>query len=75
MVQHFLQGQSLTRILPEESGDQVLGLSAHMSRIEHLDLRDSLVSFIVGLGFEWRFSHQKLVGENSETPEINLEIK
>merc|ERR1719192_1047785 len=45
-----------------------------MRRILHLHSGDSLVSFIVRLRFEWRFPHEKLVGEDSQTPEVNLVI-
>jgi len=45
-----------------------------MSGILDVNPRDSLVSVIVRVSLEWRFSHQKLVCENSETPEINLVI-
>ena len=74
MLQNLVQRQSVTRGFSQEPGDEVLGLGADMRRILHLHSGDSLVSFIVRLRFEWRFSHEKLVGKDSQTPEINLGI-
>ena len=75
MLQYILQLQSLTGTLSQQSRDQILGLCTQVRGILDINSRDSLVSLVVGVGLEWRFPHEELVGENSETPEINLRMK
>jgi len=74
VLQYILQLQSLTGTLSQQSRDQILGLCTQVRGILDINSRDSLVSLVVGVGLEWRFPHEELVGENSETPEINLVI-
>ena len=75
MPEHLLQRQPLLRALPQQPGDQVPRGGRHVAREPQVDVDDPLVGVLVRLGLERRFSHQELVGENSQTPEINLGIK
>jgi len=48
--------EPITRFLPQKSGYQVLGLRGEVGGEPQINLGDSSVGFIVGLGLEGRLS-------------------
>ena len=65
VVHDLGQGQPLTRHLPQQPRDHVLGLGAHVGRELDVHLGDPLISLVVRLRLEWRLAHKKLESQHS----------
>ena len=61
VVHDLGQRQPLTRHLPQQPRDHVLGLGAHVVGELDVHLGDPLVSLVVGLSLEWRLANKELV--------------
>jgi len=71
MFQHVLEVHPLVGVLPEQLDDEVPGRAGDVGREPEVDVDDPLVGVLVGLGLEWRFADQELVGEDAECPVVH----
>ena len=70
MVLNFSQLNSLLRNRIEELGDQVFGLSLHISRVIDLDVEDSVLKLLLSFAFKGWSAGKHFEEKNAKGPNV-----